>query len=281
MVTTFDLNENGVVYAENILPKFCNFDDVGAFDFSVTGGSGTVSIFSMPLGTYQNSINQGSGSLFASSLAYDLDDLVFESAGAKDGFSTSDQTLGLVSACFYKVANQNIKVQLKIYYTAVLYETLEFDLSGYPSEKWIRLGQTLDLNVGNYTFKWVLKADLASPSAFCNLYIDSFCVQHYNKYATDGLYAYQPANGIEIIHSETLDFPSVSSNGTEELTFTMTGAKVGDFIQMVVPVASYATGLIYGMPDVISDDTVKVVVHNATGGAINPASGVFKFKIVR
>jgi len=281
MITTFDLNENGVIYAENILPKFCNFDSVADFDFAVTSGTGTVSLFSMPLGVYQNSINQGTGALFASSLAFDVDDLVFQSSGTKDGFSTSDPTLGLISACFYKVANQNVVVELEVYYSAVLYETLEFDLSGYPSEKWIRLGQTLDLNIGDYTFKWILKADTSSATAFCNIYIDSFCVQHYNKYGVDGLYAYQPARGVLIEHTETLDFPSIPSNQTAEITFTINGAKLGDFVQRAVPVVSQLTGLIYGIPDVVADNTVSFPVHNSTGGALNPASGAFKFKIER
>ena len=280
MIATFDLNENGVVYAENILPKYCNFDTIIGFDFGVTSGTGSVSLFNMPVGTYQNSINQGNGSLIVSSTAYDTDDLVFQSAGAKDGFSTSDPTLGLVSACFYKVANQDVKVQLEIYYTASLYETLEFDLSGYPEEKWIRLGQTLDLNIGDYTFKWILKSDVASPTAFCNLYIDSFCVQHYNKYGTDGLYAYQPAKGILIEQIETIDLPSITDQNVEFYSFVMNGAIVGDYVKFIAPVAVENEKLI--LTAYVSDvNEVTLKAGNFSGGAINPASGVFKFKIVR
>jgi len=282
MITTFDLNENNTVFSENILPSFCNFDNDGQFDFIVTSGTGTVELQLNAPTENANLVNQGSGSLKITNTDYQNTDLVFQSSGNKDAFNQEAPLNDLISICLLKEGTtQNVKLELEIYYISALYETVEFDLSSYPNDQWVRLGQTKNMNSGEYTFKWTLKSDASDASSVCTLYIDCFCIQRINNVINNINIPYLPAKPIVIFHTETLDFGSIASNQTAELDFTMTGAKVGDFIQMVVPVASYLTGLIYGIPDVIADDTVKVVVHNATGGAQNPASGAFKFKIER
>lgn len=74
--------------------------------------------------------------------------------------------------------------------------------------------------------------------------------------------------------SATLDFPSVASLGTQDLTITVTGAVVGDGVILGLPAAPDA-GIVY-TAWVSSANTVTVRASNYTTGAINPASATFK-----
>ena len=68
----------------------------------------------------------------------------------------------------------------------------------------------------------------------------------------------------------TLDFPSISANGSQSLNVTLAGARIGDVIKLGPPAALEA-GII-AMGKVTSNNTVEVTAFNLTGGAINPAS---------
>ena len=280
MEQALNLNTNNTVYAENILPKFCNFDDQNSFDFTIVSGSGVVEFEINSIYNSQPTINQGKGALKITNTAFDTTDLIIQSSGTKDGFLQTAPILDLISAGFYKNSNQNIIVELEIYFIGSLYNVLEFDLSNFDAEKWIRLGQTFLMTEGDYAFRWIFKADLTSPTNISVLHIDNFCIQHFN-HDTDVLnIPYQPAKDIVITQTQTLDFPSISNNSIVTLSFTMTGAIVGDSITMVAPVAINSLHLL--LDCYVSDvDEVTVKAHNSSGGAINPPSGDFNFKIVR
>lgn len=281
MITTFDLNENNTVFSENILPKFCNFDNDGSFDFVVTGGTGTVELQPNAPTENVNLVNQGSGSLKITSLAYNTTDLVFKSSASKDAFNQEAPINDLVSLCLLKEGNQNVKVELEIYYLAALYGTVKFDLSNYPNYKWIRLGQTVAMNSGEYTFKWILKADTSDASTVCVIYIDSFCIQRINNYINNVNIPYLPAKGISIEKTETIDIANVPTTGVVTTTVAITGAKVGDEVRCIPNLTFLNSGLAIIKAWASADDEVKFTTFNPTNADINPASGVFKFKIVR
>ena len=71
----------------------------------------------------------------------------------------------------------------------------------------------------------------------------------------------------------TLDFPSIASNATAELTVTVTGATAGNSVSLGPP-ASIEAGLTW-CGYVSAADTVSIRVHNITGGALDPASGTW------
>ena len=81
--------------------------------------------------------------------------------------------------------------------------------------------------------------------------------------------------------SQTIDVPSIGSNDSEIVTATVTGAEVGDYVQMTYPVALITSELVVGQPLVTASNEVKFVIHNHTGGSIDPASGTYTFKIVK
>lgn len=68
----------------------------------------------------------------------------------------------------------------------------------------------------------------------------------------------------------TLDFPNVSSNGSTSLTATVTGAVAGDFV-LLAPPSGLESGLTFS-GWVSAADTVRIRIHNNSGGSIDPAS---------
>jgi hypothetical protein len=76
----------------------------------------------------------------------------------------------------------------------------------------------------------------------------------------------------------TLNFPSIASNGTEELTITVTGAVTGDTPILSAP-STLETGLVFNSI-VSAADTVLVRLHNTTGGAVDPASATWRATVM-
>jgi hypothetical protein len=81
-----------------------------------------------------------------------------------------------------------------------------------------------------------------------------------------------------ITDTATLDFPSISSNNSEELTMTVTGAATGDIVMLGAPSAIESDLTWCGY--VSAADTVTVRLHNSSGGAINPASATWKATVI-
>ena len=90
--------------------------------------------------------------------------------------------------------------------------------------------------------------------------------------------SYEP---IEINESQIIDVPSISSNDYETVVATVTGAIVSDFVQMTYPNELITLGAVVSVPIVTDNDEVSFLIHNHTGGAINPASGLYTFKITK
>lgn len=75
-----------------------------------------------------------------------------------------------------------------------------------------------------------------------------------------------------------LDFPSLSSNETEELTMTVTGAAIGDTVILAAPSGLERDLVFSGF--VSATDTVNVRLHNCNHGAINPASATWRATVM-
>lgn len=84
-------------------------------------------------------------------------------------------------------------------------------------------------------------------------------------------------NGV-LAASATLDFPSTSAGGTQDLTISVTGAADGDPVSLGVPNGSVGSGIYFAW--VSASNTVTVRFYNPTGGSINPTSGTFKVKVI-
>jgi len=73
----------------------------------------------------------------------------------------------------------------------------------------------------------------------------------------------------------TLDFPSTTAQSSSDLTITVTGATVGQFVRLIVPIASMMTNSFYEA-FVSATNTVTVRYHNYSSTTQNPPSGSFK-----
>ena len=81
--------------------------------------------------------------------------------------------------------------------------------------------------------------------------------------------------------SATLDFPSTGPNTNSDLTATVTGAAVGDVVTVTPPLAAISAHSCY-TAWVSAANTVTVRFnHYGTGGATNPASGVFNIIVTK
>lgn len=72
----------------------------------------------------------------------------------------------------------------------------------------------------------------------------------------------------------TLDFPSISAGGQQDLTITVTGASTGDVVQLGLPAAPTA-GVVFNA-FVSAANTVTVRASNITGSPIDPASATYR-----
>ena len=85
-------------------------------------------------------------------------------------------------------------------------------------------------------------------------------------------------NGLCATGKANLDFGSVSSNGTAELTMSVPGVAVGDPV-FLAPPAGIETGLVW-CGYVSAASTVTIRIHNTTGGAVDPAAADWSVSVM-
>jgi hypothetical protein len=99
-----------------------------------------------------------------------------------------------------------------------------------------------------------------------------------NYFATSGGTRYTLAK--TLTNTATLDFPNTTKQNAVDLTITVTGAVLGDVVEVGVPFASVVTAGSFNAY-VSSADTVTVrFTNNGTANA-NPASGTFRVSVIR
>jgi len=78
-----------------------------------------------------------------------------------------------------------------------------------------------------------------------------------------------------------IDPASIATDAVSSQTFTLTGAVVGDSIEVNPPAAGLTAGLVVSHVYVSAADTITIVFHNTTGDAIDEASASWTYLIVR
>jgi len=82
-----------------------------------------------------------------------------------------------------------------------------------------------------------------------------------------------------ITATATLDFGSIATTATADLTITVTGAAVGDAVILGLPAAP-AAGIVF-FAFVSAADTVKVRAMNITGLSVDPASATYRATVIK
>lgn len=72
---------------------------------------------------------------------------------------------------------------------------------------------------------------------------------------------------------------SVNAATTVEQTVTVTGAKIGDMVQVTPP--GHTAGIGLGSARVAAVNVVRVTWINTTAGALTPPAGSYKFLLMR
>jgi hypothetical protein len=129
------------------------------------------------------------------------------------------------------------------------------------------------------TFQYVAQSDSFGSGE--KLFIDGMKLELNDINQNTEPSIYTAPLDIVIESTETIDIGSIGSNSSVVVVASVIGARVGDFVQMTYPVALITADLIVGYPIATDDDEISFVVHNKSGGSVNPASGDFTFKIVR
>lgn len=86
--------------------------------------------------------------------------------------------------------------------------------------------------------------------------------------------------GFSLVASASLDFASMADNADASATMTVTGAATTDAVSCN-PTAAIEAGIQVAYSRVSSANTVTVVVHNGSGGVVDPAAATYACAVVR
>lgn len=72
---------------------------------------------------------------------------------------------------------------------------------------------------------------------------------------------------------------SVNANTTVEQTFTVSGVKLTDYIELAPP--SLVTGILVAESRVTAANTIAISFANVTAGPLTPPVGTYQFLVIR
>lgn len=253
---------------DNLLNKCLTFDAV--YSANVVSGAGFGN-------TSTDIVYSGQRSLYVKNLSA-TDTLVLSGGGTNWVNDYTGTYISGEGAVFqfsvYNISGVPITGRFRVFTGSIEVYVLEFTsipVSG--SEAWQTFYSTIPF-YDNYDFIF----ELDSPEA--EMYLDGIKLEIDDKQNNDPT----PYTGYvpkEVTSTNTIDIPSIADGTTTTVTATLTGAIVGDYVRMVEPIALINAGLEVGRPVVTAPNEIKFTVRNNTGGAANPAIGLFNFKIVR
>lgn len=79
--------------------------------------------------------------------------------------------------------------------------------------------------------------------------------------------------------SQSINVASVAANTSAEQTFTVTGLKTGDFVQVSKP--SLSAGLVISTARVSAANTLAITFGNLTGSPIDPGAETYLIHVFR
>jgi len=255
-------------YGENVLNKNLTF--YKAFSANVVSGTGLANASSDF--TFSNG-----RSLFVNNLS-NSDTLAINSGGTfweSDISSYRSNQNSVFQFSIYNSSGISITGRFRLFSLALEIYTVEFEVS--DTGKFITFYQNVTIPNGTFDIVFELDSDAIN---FNECYISGIKLEYdQNQTYTPTIYSgYIP---IELEETQTIDLPSIASLATQTQTATLTGAEVGDYVQMTYPPALITSGLVVGFPIVTATDTISFIVYNPTVGAVDPASANYTFKIVK
>lgn len=257
---------------DNLLNKNLSFNL--PFAANVASGSGTAS-------TSTDIAYSGGRSLYVNNLSTTFPIVV--NGGGTNWYNdyTGSYVLGTSAVQQFSIFNSMgsgrvLTGRLNIYVDAVLVYILEFTTESHSC--WETFYAPIAL-YGNYDYSFELDNDPdEAESIECYLGGIKLEIDDKRSNMPSPYTGYVPK---EFVLSEAVNVPSIADGDSYTYTATLTGAVVGDYVQVTYPAALLTAGLIIGQPIVTAANTVSFLIYNNTGGAVDPASGTYTFKIVR
>lgn len=168
------------VYAENILPVFCNFDTLHTWN--IVSGSGVVT-------NWIDNKFAGDASLKITKALYNTSNTLVFNSGSTEMNTEAPET-GLYILSFYvfipeTYVNQSIPFKVKLFKHAVAFQDLAVNFSatnGLQFGKWQRVVQQFALNRGEVlSFEFEVGFDLSSSFSSVEFFVDGFSLILNNK----------------------------------------------------------------------------------------------------
>jgi hypothetical protein len=273
-------------YSENVLNIFCSFNNPYTWTTTPTGGLGEITVINSPLLRYKGE----RGMLFGVN-----DDCESQVNSGDDSMQMTIEKDGnyiLSGRLFSSLAysSQQASFSFFVYKNGIFATRFDVNLGGDPLYTQFEFGvhntyfQNIALESGDI-LDFDFKVSNNSGSFFqfgldgLKLELDNRGLGFPSRYTEGGL-SEVIAPLTQETNEYTLDFPGVAGNTNEYLDVTFTGAIEGDFVDVSVPFASQMANLIY-LAQVSATNTIRIKCHNASGSAENPASGLFKLRIIR
>lgn len=263
------------IYSENVLSNFWTFNDALTWNV-VSGGANGVSE------------NSDAGFVYAGKKSIlttftDTGVLIID-AGGTDGDVTIKKDGNYILS--YRLTKDDVDATIDVgvymYVNGILQtynkfeQTLKTNIDGYVDDIWNCYFQYCSLLEDDVvTFQFDFQCDTLGAK----LYFDGLKLELVDRSLGLPSYYLEPLP-IVIEQTSTIDIASVANNDFVFTTQAMVGAIVGDEITMVAPVAFNALELVTSVY-VSATDVLTIKCGNFSGGAIDPASGDFTFKIVR
>lgn len=264
-------------YNNNILTEFCNFNKPHNWTPTAGGSNASVETYVLTRDVYAGvgvvGINfTGSGEISFNAGSTQMSKAIVEtgwhvlSYRLKKSDPPSDITF-IVEMWVNGVLQPNNTIAQNLWPPVPI---VDGEWNTFFQNVYLENGQVID-----FSFK------AQSDTTDCYLYLDGMKLELSDRANSEAptIYTEAPLDVFEA--SANIDIPSIPSNDFAIVTATLTGATVGDYVKMTFPAELITLGLGVSQPAVTATDTVKFVVHNHSGGAINPTIGVYTFKIDR
>jgi len=272
--------QNNPITSENLLPKFCTFNDTSFTWNTVSGGGAALAENSPDKKLY------GKGAIRVTFLTTGT--YVFNCGGSQMDFTAPQDGDYIPSWWFYKndvSADMTVVITIFINGSAFANTTYTQNLyndSGFVDDNWncYFADEMLHL-LENDVVTWQFQVHSDTAGSGIKLYIDGLKLELNDVNLNSVPSFYTEPLPILIEGTETIDIPSIPSNSSYTVVAPLIGAIVGDFVQMTYPVELVTEELAVAVPMISDADEVSFVVHNHTGGAVNVGSGDYKFKIIR
>lgn len=263
-------------HALNLLPIVANFND--NFTWNKVSGESSATITNT-----QGRVYAGNKSV---EIAFTgTDEIVFNRGDSSMEVFIEKTGEYILSYRFFKSdPTANITFKVNVYVNGVLYpdniiEQNLYSTNGFTDGVWNAYTQVLNLNDSDIIdFSFSVESDTTGHQ----LHFDGMSLL-YNDRELSPLNVYREVEVIsrEIETTVTIDVPSISSNGYYVLTTPLIDAAIGDYIQMTYPAELITLGLTVGVPIVTNVNEVSCLIHNHTGGSVDPSSGEYKFKTIK